>query len=467
MKRLLCVFLVVLLVSSIMFQCSITSSAIAGVDDVVVLGVCLDLLALGISIHSVEQFCQSDRFADFCRDVGNHIDTGITTMRRNGRLFVATTKLAWQDLCTWVKSKFRAGDQNKSIEFQVNTPTDPTGITLTNGITLPYDEFMIHPFFVYQSSSSPGTYHAYCCTGTDVGAFFYDTSIQIYCLGTNPKVQHWYTTGGSWTYDNQYNMTSGASYMNTRGYLYNLRFSSGSHMSDMSKYLYRTMNKIVNTDGTVDTTSPPANQIPDEYEPTPAVVVASSDPVYYPGSVDAPADVIANNDLILIPVPDNLIEESVPGTPDLTTSLPDIAHTVASTTPADVKTYVYNNYYTNIVDSPADIIEDTPDVVIPQEDVNDPALDIETANKFRLPKSFLEGFPFSIPYSIYVGIQSFVADPVAPSFSIPFSIPRLGIDENMVLDLNQFSPLARLCRALLSLVWVAGLAMACSKFIKR
>lgn len=460
MKRLLSVLLVVVITLSIWFQCSITSSAIAGVDDVVVLGVCLDLLALGISIHSVEQFCQSQHFADFCRDIGNHIDSGISTMRRNGRLFVATTKLAWQDLCNWVKSKFHAGDQNKSITFDSTVETNPDTITLNNGNTVPWADWMDNPFFVYTVPATGNTW-GIITTGENPGVNIGTRLYRVWCTGRG-KIRFYKLVNGAWDTPIEYDMHYGSTYKGVAGSFYDIQLASSAGNTTANATQFRTM-ELVNDSGDAIESSPP-NNVPDEYEPTPAVVVASSDPIYFPGAVDAPAEVIEDNDLILIPVPDNLITESVPGTPDLTTSLPDIAHTVAETAPADVKTYVYNNYNTTIVNSPSDVIADTPAIEIPGGNVE---TDIETANKFRLPKSFLEGFPFSIPYSIYVGIQSFVAEPQAPVFNFPFTIPALGLNQDIVIDLNQWNAVARLCRALLSVVWVAGLAMVCSRFIKR
>ena len=127
MKKIISLLLVCIIVFSIAFQCATTSYAIAGVDDVVVLGVCLDLVALGVSINSVSSFCKSDAFHDFCTDIGNHIDSGISAVKRNGKLFIATAKLAWQEMCGWVKNKIHPGE-TQEVEFE--TETTPSTLTL-------------------------------------------------------------------------------------------------------------------------------------------------------------------------------------------------------------------------------------------------------------------------------------------------------------------------------------------------
>lgn len=459
MRKVLSILLSILIVASIIFGCSLSTSAIAGVDDAVVIGVCLDLLALGVSIHGVSNFCKSQAFNDFCRDVGQHVDSGISTVKRAGKLFIASTKLAWHDVCQWVKTKINAG-QTQEVEFEVES--EPATLTLADGGVVPYGEFMKYNFLIYKSLDT-GNYIALYCTAPVCGAQFLKTTIQFYCVGRY-KVCRVDLVNGTWTDISQSNMTYGITYKGQSGSIYNYSLSSSYDARPESFALYRTIDRVTSTSGTIDTNYPPAQTVP-EGESTASVTV-TSDADMYPGSVNSPAEVIQDDELVMIEVPAELIVEAGTANETVTSDRDLIGNVVSQLVPSDVNPRVLTNANTAgaVVGG---VIADTPEAVIPQDDVNNPDLDIETANKFRLPKSFLEGFPFSIPYSVYVGIQSFVSDPVAPTFSIPFSIPRLGIDESIVLDLNQFSPLARLCRALLSLVWVAGLAMACSKFIKR
>ena len=471
-KRILAITITLVIVLCVAFECSLNASAVVGVDDVVVLGVCLDLLAMGISIHSVSNFCQSQAFNDFCHDLGNHVDSGISAVKRGGKLFIATAKLAWQDLTGWVKENFTAGQKNKHIDIEYEEESTPTTITLSDGMVLPYALFMVSPFFIYKTGTHPQTYHAWVCNGSDVGAYFLQTTIQILCLktgSTNPRVLHYTISenGSDWTLSNDYAMTSGANYLNSsNGFVYNINYGSTAHMDNMSLYLYRTMNKIIDRQGTVDPDAPAAQNPPSTSEQETYTIVADSDGDYYPGSVSSPVEKIQEGEKILIEVPEECIEDSDPNNPTVIADRSVIGETVSSLTSTDLNPRVQTNSYgqTSTVDQ---ILSDTPSAELDGTDAGSAEADIETANKFRLPRSFLEGFPFSIPYSIYLGLQTFIADPDAPSFDLPFTIPRLGIDEIVHLDLAQFNPLARVCRAFLSLVWVAGLAMACNAWIKR
>lgn len=461
MKRIIAVLLALIVLFSICFECTVTSSAIAGVDDVVVVGVCLDLLALGVSIHSVSNFCKSQAFADFCTDIGQHVDSGISTVKRGGKLFLATTKLAWQDMCGWVKSKFSGRTETKDIEFETTVEAPPRTLTLADGGVVPYGYFMEYNFLIYKSLDT-GNYIGVYCTAPVCGAQFLKTTIQFYCVGSGYKVKRVDCVNGSWTDISTSNMTYGITYKGQSGSVYNYSLSSSYDARPESFSLYRTIDRVTSTAGNIDTNYPPAETVPDVEETTTSTVTMTSQAEYYPGALDAVTEVIEDGEKILIAVPDNLIVEADPANPTLTTDIDAIADELAVTVPSDVKTYVQTNIASDVgtVDQ---IIENTPSAEIPGTAESD----IETANKFRLPRSFLEGFPFSIPYSIYIGIQSFVAEPQAPVFNLPFSVPALGLNEDMVIDLNSWSSLARLCRALLSLVWVAGLAMACSRFIKR
>lgn len=472
MKQALSFFLVLIIITSIVFQCSFNSCAVFGVDDALLVAtVCLDLASMGITIYSVSEFCKSDAFRDFCSSIGNSVQNGVSIVKRNGKIFLATTSIAWNQFTSWAKSKFSGISGRFNYKFMTSGGT-PSSITLSNGTTIPYGEFMQYAFFLYKSGT---TYHAYCCTGLDPGATFSATLITIYCEGTG-KVQHWVLNGenGSWTRENQYNMTYGASYKGTTGSLYNINYGTGAHMDNMNLYLYRTMPKILNHNGEVDTASPPANSDPDE--PQEVSVPLQIDSTMLPGSVSSPVSSLSSGELYMIEAPSSIVVGADTDSPSITTDTNILGNTLSSVTPSNVNSYVLTDPVAvtvpdNLIDpavsdSIEDVIADT-DTPSLEAEPGETTNDIDTANKFRLPRSFLEGFPFSIPYSVFVGIKSFLATPTAPFFSFPFRIPLIGINENIVIDLSQWDSVAKLCRALLSVVWVAGLAMACNKFLKR
>lgn len=472
MKKLFSVFLCLILILSIAFQCSIESYAAFGVDDVLLIGtVVCDLASMGITIYSVSEFCKSDAFYDFCNSIGNNLQNGMRVVKRNGKLFFATSYLALRSIADWAKSKF-AGLFGR-VDYKFMTTANPENITLSDGSVVPYGEFMQYQFLVYRSSST-GTLHAYCCTGTDVGAMFGPASIQFYCIGQG-KVQHWYCRAGeSWVYENQFNMVYGTTYKGTTGSYYSLNFGSGSHMDNMSLYLYRTIPAIIDRNGTLAENVPPVNNSPDdEHE---ATVPLQIDSTFIPGSVSSPVTELKDDEWYLIKVPELMVEGAGTSNPSISTDETNVTSAIETVTPETVEPYVLTPPLSydipdvqvdpNYVEAVEEIIVDTDEPVI-ENDISNPQNDIEIANKFRLPRSFLEGFPFSIPYSVYAGIQSFVSTPVPPLFTIPIVIPRLGISENISIDLTNFNSVAILCRSFLSVVWVVGLAMACGKFLRR
>ncbi len=467
MKRIISIMLVIIITVSVACQCSLTSSAVIGIDDALLIGtVCLDLAAMGITFYSVSEFVQSDTFSDFCMSIGNDIDEGIEAVKYQGKLYYATSRLAWQGFCNWVKSKFTGKSGLVNYEYGVLGP--PHYIQLTNGVNVPYNDFMAHPFFIYYRPAT-GLYHAYNCTGSDVGAIFLKETIQIYSM-SNGKVQHYSFREGdvNWTYDREYNMLAGASYKGGTGYLYNLRFASGSQQDDMSSYLYRTMDKILNTSGVVDTSNP-VQTVPEETNQT-ANVQLNVDDKKIPGSVQAPTEKIAEGQKVLIEVPEQLIVYEN-GEPTLTTNITNITQYLSTVTSDDVVPKVLTEplELPTVSHEVQEDIKDVVDDVVTDTDVpeiENPTSDEATVNKFRLPRSFLEGFPFSIPYSIYVGIRSLIATPEVPSFNFHLNIPHTSIDETFNVDLSRFSDLAVLCRSLLAVVWVAGFAFASYKFFK-
>lgn len=474
MKRVLSFFLVLIIITSIIFQCSFNSCAVFGVDDALLVAtVCLDLASLGITIYSVSEFCKSDAFRDFCSSIGNSVQNGFSIVKRNGKIFLATSAVAWNQFTSWAKSKF-AGLFGR-VDYKFMTTANPENIILSDGTVVPYGEFMQYQFLLYRSSST-GTFHAYCCTGTDVGAMFGPATIQFYCIGQG-KVQHWYCRPGeSWVYESQYNMVYGTTYKGTTGSYYSLNFGSGAHMDNMSVYLYRTIPAIIDRNGTLAENVPPVNNSPDdEHEATVPLQIDSN---YIPGSVSSPVSTLAPGELYLIEAPSSIVVGADTDSPSITTDTETLGTTLSYVTPTTVTPYVLTEPVVDttpaipvdpaVSGSVEEVIADTYTPALEADSgAGETTNDIDTANKFRLPRSFLEGFPFSIPYSVFVGIKSFLATPTAPSFSFPFRIPQVGISENIDIDFSRWDPVAKLCRALLSVLWVAGLAMACNKFIKR
>lgn len=75
-------------------------------------------------------------------------------------------------------------------------------------------------------------------------------------------------------------------------------------------------------------------------------------------------------------------------------------------------------------------------------------------------------FPFCIPFDIYHFCQALAAEPVAPSFDVPFVIPGI-VDYTFHLDLEDFDQVAALLRTLELLLFCVGLAFVTrSMFIR-
>lgn len=65
-----------------------------------------------------------------------------------------------------------------------------------------------------------------------------------------------------------------------------------------------------------------------------------------------------------------------------------------------------------------------------------------------------EHFPTSIPWDLLAIFTVLKADPVCPSYDVPFSIPALGVDEIISIDLSKFEELSRISRAFLSVLFL-------------
>lgn len=67
-------------------------------------------------------------------------------------------------------------------------------------------------------------------------------------------------------------------------------------------------------------------------------------------------------------------------------------------------------------------------------------------------------FPFCIPFDIYNLLSALAADPVAPSFTWRFYVPRV-CDETFTVDLSPFDTVAQIVRTVELLAFIVGLAM--------
>lgn len=74
----------------------------------------------------------------------------------------------------------------------------------------------------------------------------------------------------------------------------------------------------------------------------------------------------------------------------------------------------------------------------------------ETANKAK------DKFPTSVPWDVAMVVNAMSADPKEPAFVLPVKITRLGIDEEIKIDLStgEWEKLAKACRYMLSLLFI-------------
>lgn len=110
----------------------------------------------------------------------------------------------------------------------------------------------------------------------------------------------------------------------------------------------------------------------------------------------------------------------------------------------------------------------TADQVIPQEGITEVDGEIEwPAVTSPIGVSGLdEIFPFCIPFDIYHFFEALAADPVAPSFEIPFRIEGV-VDYTFEIDLQPFDQVAQVLRLLELLAFCVGLAFVTrSMFIR-
>lgn len=89
---------------------------------------------------------------------------------------------------------------------------------------------------------------------------------------------------------------------------------------------------------------------------------------------------------------------------------------------------------------------------------------IEGVERFKVDLTMV--FPFCLPFDLVRLLEALSADPVAPSFTIPFVVPALGIEETVTLDLSIFDEVAAIFRTGELISFVIVLIFVTRKVIK-
>lgn len=92
-------------------------------------------------------------------------------------------------------------------------------------------------------------------------------------------------------------------------------------------------------------------------------------------------------------------------------------------------------------------------------------VDWPTSSDLSLPKLIITKFPFCIPFDIANMIGLLEAEPKAPVFKMPLKIGTV-VNEEITLDLDQFSDVIRIIRWGELILFVAGLALVTRNYIK-
>jgi hypothetical protein len=93
-------------------------------------------------------------------------------------------------------------------------------------------------------------------------------------------------------------------------------------------------------------------------------------------------------------------------------------------------------------------------------------LNFPQVEDFTLPYLITTKFPFSIPWDLSRAISMMQAPAVVPYFEVPFKFTRLGIDENVVIDLEQFSTIAKIFRWFTLASFILALILVTRMLIK-
>lgn len=98
------------------------------------------------------------------------------------------------------------------------------------------------------------------------------------------------------------------------------------------------------------------------------------------------------------------------------------------------------------------------------------AVGVETLDNLMLPKTIITVFPFSLPWDFVRGMKLFVAEPETPHFEVNIKVPAfLNVPEqkwNLVIDLKQFEPVAKISRWCSMIEFSLLLIFLTSKIVK-
>ena len=163
------------------------------------------------------------------------------------------------------------------------------------------------------------------------------------------------------------------------------------------------------------------------------------------GAVSWPSDAVYNKDAIAVPYPVDAAGEKVA---DIPFDVP-----VDQTTGKDIT-----------ADTGTDV---KPDVKPGEGTDTDTDTDVKwpTETDLSLPKLIITKFPFCIPFDVARLIGLLEAQPKAPIFKVPLKYGSV-MDEEITLDLSQFSDAIRIARWGELILFVAGLAYVTRNYIK-
>lgn len=162
------------------------------------------------------------------------------------------------------------------------------------------------------------------------------------------------------------------------------------------------------------------------------------------GAVSWPSDAVYNKDAIALPYPIDAAGEKVA---DIPFDVPVDQTTGKDMTKADTGTDV------------------KPDVKPGEGTDTDTDVKWPTETDLSLPKLIITKFPFCIPFDVARLIGLLEAEPKAPVFKVPLKYGAV-MDEEITLDLSQFSDAIRIARWGELILFVAGLAYVTRNYIK-
>lgn len=171
------------------------------------------------------------------------------------------------------------------------------------------------------------------------------------------------------------------------------------------------------------------------------------------------------------------LPEKVITTPDAAIPLEDFYSKILAPDGAIDGTYigVLVGGLTDVANPPVDGDTDKPEVV---PGVGLTYADVVKALETVFPKTSIKEedfkqnpaiarkFPFCIPWDVVDVFRCLSAEPEAPVFKLNFYIPSMHIDEEVVLDLAPFAPVARTGRTMLLLLLIFGLALSTRSLIR-